>query len=250
MKVVEFGRKDAPVAVLLHGGGLSWWNYREAARFLQDKVRVVLPVLDGHAGSGRRFTTIEDNAREVIEWIDAEAGGCVAVLGGLSLGAQVAVEMLTQRPGICRGALIESASVVPMRVTGAMLGPGVRMSYPMVSKAWFTRLQFGALHMPEALYEDYRCDSRAIGLEDMLAFLRANAGYAVKDGIGKTRAKVEICVGGRESGGMRRSARRLHEAIPGSDLCLLPGLRHGELSMGKPEEYARRVLGLLGAEKN
>ena len=23
MKVVEFGRKDAPVAVLLHGGGLS-----------------------------------------------------------------------------------------------------------------------------------------------------------------------------------------------------------------------------------
>ena len=98
MKIVEFGQKGAPVAVLLHGGGLSWWNYREAARFLQDKVRVVLPVLDGHAGSGRRFTTIEDNAREVIEWIDAEAGGCVAVLGGLSLGAQVAVEMLTPPP--------------------------------------------------------------------------------------------------------------------------------------------------------
>ncbi|MGN1249093.1 MAG: alpha/beta fold hydrolase, partial [Candidatus Spyradocola sp.] len=79
MKVVEFGRKDAPVAVLLHGGGLSWWNYREAARFLQESMRVVLPVLDGHAGSERRFTTIEDNACEVIEWIDAEAGGCVAV---------------------------------------------------------------------------------------------------------------------------------------------------------------------------
>ena len=66
MKVVEFGRKDAPVAVLLHGGGLSWWNYREAARLLQQKMRVVLPLLDGHAGSDRHFTSIEDNAREVI----------------------------------------------------------------------------------------------------------------------------------------------------------------------------------------
>lgn len=245
MRIVEFGQKGAPVAVLLHGGGLSWWNYREAARLLQDKVRVVLPVLDGHAGSERHFTSIEDNAREVIGWIDAEAGGCAAVLGGLSLGAQVAVEMLWQRPDICRGALIESASVLPMRLTGAMLGPSVRMSYPLVSKEWFTRLQFGALHMPEAYYEDYRRDSREIALEDMLAFLKANAAYALKDGLGKTRAKIEICVGGREPGGMRRSAQKLHEAMPGSALRVLPGLRHGELSLGQPEEYARRVLGLL-----
>ena len=248
MKIVEFGQRGAPAAVLLHGGGLSWWNYREAARLLQQKMRVVLPLLDGHAGSDRHFTSIEDNAREVIGWIDAELGGSAAVLGGLSLGAQVAVEMLRQRPDICRGALIESASVLPMRLTGALLGPSVRMSYPLVSKEWFTRLQFDALHMPQALYEDYRRDSREIALEDMLAFLRANAAYALGDGLNKTRARIEICVGGRETGGMRRSAKLLHEAMPGSALRVLPGLRHGGLSIGQPEEYARRVLGLLEKE--
>ena len=46
-----------------------------------------------------------------------------------------------------------------------------------------------------------------------------------------------------------RWARRLREAIPGSELHVLSGLRHGELSMGQPEEYARRVLGLLEAKK-
>ena len=93
-------------------------------------------------------------------------------------------------------------------------------------------MQFDALHMPEALYEDYRRDSREIALGDMLAFLKANAAYALKDGLGKTRAKIEICVGGGESGGMRRSAQKLHEAMPGSALRVLPGLRHGELSLG------------------
>lgn len=35
--------------------------------------------------------------------------------GGLSLGGQVAVEMLSQRPEICRYALLESALVKPMK---------------------------------------------------------------------------------------------------------------------------------------
>lgn len=60
-------------AVLLHGGGLSWWNYRAVADLLAaNGHRVVLPVLDGHAGSDRPFTSIEDNASELVALIDRE----------------------------------------------------------------------------------------------------------------------------------------------------------------------------------
>ena len=33
----------------------------------------------------------------------------------------------------------------------------------------------------------------------------------------------------------------IHRAIPGSELEILPGLRHGDLSMNHPELYARMV---------
>ena len=73
--MVEFGQQNRDVVVLLHGGGLSWWNYREVAVQLAARYRVVLPVLDGHADSDAPFTTMEDNAARLIDYIDAHFGG-------------------------------------------------------------------------------------------------------------------------------------------------------------------------------
>ena len=70
MRYVEYGKENREVIILLHGGGLSWWNYREAAEILMADYRVILPVLDGHSGSDDDFTTIEQNAARIIEWID------------------------------------------------------------------------------------------------------------------------------------------------------------------------------------
>ena len=132
MLVQEFGKKNSDVILLLHGGGLSWWNYREVSQLLAERYHVVLPVLDGHADSDAPFTTIEDNAARLISYINAHFGGQVLALGGLSLGGQVAVEMLSQRKDICRYALIESALVKPSKLTAAMIGPTFGMSYGLI----------------------------------------------------------------------------------------------------------------------
>ncbi len=31
MNYVEYGKENSDVIILLHGGGLSWWNYKEVA---------------------------------------------------------------------------------------------------------------------------------------------------------------------------------------------------------------------------
>ena len=117
MIVKEFGIGNSEVIVLLHGGGLSWWNYRDEAEILKDRYHVVIPILDGHSGSDSSFTSIERNASELIRYIDLSFGGHVLAIGGLSLGGQILVEMLVQRGDICSFALIESALVIPMKLT-------------------------------------------------------------------------------------------------------------------------------------
>ena len=174
MHVKVYGDEAAEKILLLHGGGLSWWNYRDEAEALAGEYRVILPILDGHAGSDRPFTTIEDCAAALLAYVDRELGGSVALLGGLSLGAQVALEMLTQRPALCRCALIESAMLLPSRLTHALIGPALSGSYGLIRNRSFARLQFRSLHMREALFEDYYRDSSAIAREDMIAFLRAS----------------------------------------------------------------------------
>jgi pimeloyl-ACP methyl ester carboxylesterase len=47
MNYREFGAKNRYTLILLHGGGLSWWNYRAEAELLQSDYRVILPILDG-----------------------------------------------------------------------------------------------------------------------------------------------------------------------------------------------------------
>ena len=235
--MIEFGQQNPDVVMLLHGGGLSWWNYRKAAALLAERYHVVLQVLDGHADSDAPFTTIEDNAARLVSYIDTHFGGQVLAIGGLSLGGQIAVEMLSQRPDICRYALIESALVKPMKLTHALIGPAFGMSYGLIRQKWFAKLQADYLGIPKALFDDYYRDTCAISKADMIAFLKANSIYTIKSGLSETKAKVKIVAGSREQKSIRDSAAMLHKAIPGSSLELLPGLRHGDLSLNKPEQY-------------
>ncbi|MBR4291799.1 MAG: alpha/beta hydrolase [Oscillospiraceae bacterium] len=235
MTVIEYGKQNKNFVVLLHGGGLFWWNYRDAAEILSEDFHVVLPVLDGHGGE--KFTSIEDNAARIISYIDEYFGGQVAVLGGLSLGGQIALEMLVQRPDICRSALIESALVKPSRLTRALIGPTFAMSYGLIKQRWFARWQASYLGIPGALFEDYYRDTCAISKEDLIAFMQANCGYALKPMA--TTARVKIVAGSREQRRILESAKMIHRGIPGSELEILPGLRHGDLSLNRPEPYAR-----------
>lgn len=246
MTVVEFGKQNNDTILLLHGGGLSWWNYREAARLLEKNYHVILPVLDGHGGSDAAFTTIADNAARLIAYIDAHFGGQILAIGGLSLGGQIAVEMLSQRKDICQYALLESALVKPMKLTGALIGPTFGMSYGLIRQKWFAKLQAGYLGIPSDLFDDYFRDTCAIRKGDMIAFLKANSIYTIKPTLSETEAKVKIAAGAREQKNIRDSAKLLHAAIPDSSVEILPGLRHGDLSINHPQRYVRMLTEWIG----
>jgi pimeloyl-ACP methyl ester carboxylesterase len=167
-------------------------------------------------------------------------------IGGLSLGGQIAVEMLSRRSDICRYALIESALVRPMKLTHALIGPTFGMSYGLISQKWFARLQADYLGIPKELFDDYFRDTCKISKADMIAFLKANSSYTVQPGLSETKAKVKILAGAKEQKNIRDSAKMLHETIPGSSMELLPGLRHGDLSLNNPEQYAKILTDWIG----
>ena len=246
MKIIEYGKQNSSIIMLLHGGGLSWWNYRAEAELLSDRCHVVLPVLDGHADSGRSFTGIEENADRIISFIDSEYGGSVLLIGGLSLGAQILVEMLSRRKDICRYAIIESASVIPSGMTNALIGPTFAASYGLIRRKWFARMQFRYLHIREDLFENYYQDTSKISRDSMIAFLKANTAYETKPEFQNTCAQTRIIVGGKEQRKMIRSSWLLYGMLPGSQLEIKGGLYHGEYSLNHPEEYVNDLLEMIG----
>ncbi|MBR3227637.1 MAG: alpha/beta hydrolase [Erysipelotrichaceae bacterium] len=245
MKYQEYGKENRDTVMLLHGGGLSWWNYREAAKLLEKRYHVILPILDGHALSDRHFTSIEDNAEEIISFIDRELGGSLKLLGGLSLGAQTVLEILARRSDICEYALIESAAVIPSRLTNALIGPAFGSSYGLIKKRSFARLQFASLHIKEELFEDYYRDTCLIAKEDMIAFLKASTSYSLKKGLHKCSAKALVITGEKENREITGSVRLILTELEGSTARIINGLHHGEYSLNHADEYVKDLEELM-----
>ena len=248
MNCMEYGHTNKDTVILLHGGGLSWWNYREIAEKLSSSYRVILPILDGHAQSDAGFSTIEDNAERVISFIDEQFGGSVLLIGGVSLGGQILLEILSRRKDICRYALVESALVIPSKFVHAMIRPAFGSCYGLIRHRWFSKLQFRSLRIRDDLFEEYYRDTCGISKSDMIAFLEANALYSLKSSIRDSLAEVYVFVGERESRVMRKSAERIHEALSGSVLHVLPKLYHGQFSLNGSEDYVKTVLKIVQKE--
>ena len=245
MNYIEYGKENREVIVLLHGGGLSWWNYKEVAEMLQRDYRVILPILDGHAGCDKAFTTIEDNAAKLIEFIKRELGGTVLMIGGLSLGGQVLLEVLSQCKNICKYAIVESALVVPSKFLRSMIKPAFGTCYGLIRYKWFSKLQFKSLRIKPDLFDEYYKDTCSISKNDMISFLQENSVYSLKESIKDCEAKVHIFVGEKENQKMKKSAAMIHEKLEDSILNVLPNMYHGEFSINHAGEYVKKLLEIV-----
>jgi len=79
----------------------------------------------------------------------------------------------------------------------------------------------------------------------MIAFLKANSNYDIKDTLPDCKAKALIVVGGRERAIMKRSAELIADALPASSMVIMRDYYHGELSINHSEEYAQKLLQLI-----
>jgi pimeloyl-ACP methyl ester carboxylesterase len=150
MKFYTYGDPKLPAIMLIHGAGWSWWLYRRQAEKLQDRYRVILPVLDGHGEEAALpYVSTEASADKLLEYIDLNCGGKLFALSGVSLGCQIAIELLSRRKDLAEKAIIES---------GVCLSRPFLMNYSLFSLKLFGKLMFsesfnrwGLKMMPERM---------------------------------------------------------------------------------------------------
>jgi pimeloyl-ACP methyl ester carboxylesterase len=230
--------KQMPTIILMHGGGLSSWSLQSVVEHLQSEFHIVTPIIDGHGENGdEEFVSIQDSAEKLIDYIDANYNGKVFAVGGLSIGAQIITEVLSQRADIAQYAIIESALVYPIKGTAAMTIPAYKLLYGLVKSRWFSKLQAKTLCVPDDMFEKYYRDSLKISKQSLINITLSNGNYNLKNSIEDTQSKVLIIIGENEIGVMKKSAQRLHEAIKDSELYIAPAMRHGELSLVHPKKY-------------
>jgi len=233
-----FGNKDKPVILFLHGGGLSWWSWKPQIEELRYDFFVVTAIIEGHGEAAETpFVSIQKSAENLVKTINEEYGGRIFVICGLSIGAQILVEALAQKPDITEYAVIESALVIPMKIMAALTVPLCDLCYGLIKKRWFAKLQGKTLNIPDDLFESYLEDSSRMTKESLINITKSNGNYSIPVGLKKTKAKVLILVGEKELGMMKKSAMLLNETISGSRLVIVEKSGHGEISLNASGKY-------------
>ncbi|WP_424357349.1 alpha/beta fold hydrolase [Methanocella sp. MCL-LM] len=243
--MTEAGPADAPSVLFLHGGGMSGWMWDNILRLMQD-YHCIVPDLPDHGGSrGESPFAHEKAAALIAETIKARAHGGKAHVVGVSLGAQVLLELLAAFPEVVDHAVVNSPELRPVPGSGLMLhpllfDPTVKLTIPLARNKSFARLQARSYHLPEDMFEAYFEDTRQTRGEVLARILRANMTYKLPAALKEVNVPVLALVGGKEYGMMKASARDVAATLPNGRGYVVPGVGH-TFSFEKPELYARLV---------
>lgn len=91
----KLGENTNPIIVLIHGCFQPWQSILPIAEHFEEDYHVIIPALNGHTSEeGSRFTSIENEAKEIENYILSEYGKDVYAVCGLSMGGAVAYTIL------------------------------------------------------------------------------------------------------------------------------------------------------------
>nr|MDF9459978.1 hypothetical protein [Bacillus pumilus] len=143
-----------------------------------------------------------------------DAHGRKVILIGFSLGAQVAVEVLSNEPDIVDIAVINSALVMPPPWLYLMVRPLLPLTYPLLKKDWFIQLQAEKMGLPNDVLNDYAADSKSLQKKTLLTMFQENLHYKLPDTFQQAKARILVTVGEKEKGIMKRSAKKITTSHP------------------------------------
>ncbi|MDB8626921.1 alpha/beta hydrolase [Streptococcus parasanguinis] len=250
MKFHEFGDKNLPPILLIHGGGSSWWNYLRQARILSGEYRVILPTLNGHGEEYHLdYVSTEDSALEILDYIKEHCGGKVFAIGGVSLGGQIAMELLSLDSEIAEKAIIDGSLCIPQPGLAKLSIFLVSLFGKLMFSKFSCKLQLSMmdkLAYPEEIKAYYLEDLPKTPIKTLVTIYKTYMGcYKLKDTISASKAQVLYIYGEKELNCVKASAKLFQQLHPNTILYEAKGYNHGYLSAYLPQEWIDLVVPFL-----
>lgn len=253
----EFGDKNSPDILLIHGGGNSWWNYLRQARILADKYHVILPTLDGHGEEYKKdYISTENSAKQIMEYIKNSCNGKLFALGGVSLGGQIVIELLSLDRDIAKKAIIDGTLCIP-QPTLARIGIII---IKLFGKLLFNKVSckiqlslikkiYPEIAFTEELKKYYIEDIARISSKTLVTIYKTYMGkYRLKFSISKNKAQVLYIYGEKEMKCIKKSAKLFKKMHSNCIVYEAQGYNHGYLSAYFPMEWVKIVNPFLEKE--
>ncbi|MEK4426439.1 alpha/beta fold hydrolase [Solibacillus sp. FSL K6-1523] len=207
MNFKQFGDGEE-VLLFLHGGGVSSWMWESQINYFKN-YHCITPDLPGHGASSNEVFSMESSINKLWNTLDEVAPNKNWNVIGFSLGSQIALQMINERPNAFKRAMINSALVIPQKTMRLCISPTIYVTYPLIQKRAFAKLQAKTLGISDTYFEKYYMDTCNMSRSNLIHILKENLNFVLPATIINANTQFLFTIGEKENRLMKQSMKKL-----------------------------------------
>ena len=243
MNFRTLGNKVAPTLMLIPGLGVSYEIFLPLIGLLEDRFHIIAVEVDGFTlDCHTDFTSVDDQASQIVEYVKEHHDGHLDVAYGLSLGGKILSRVLERNEVVIDHAVMDAAPLLPL--PRWLVGP---LRYLQCVNVWtcyhwtgFWRWVFRS-HYFDVLLDECRKVYPFGGSKAVLDGYKSV--YTNKLG-SITGADIHYWYGTLEAFVAKPQAKHLKALCPEVHIEIFKGLNHGQLLVDHPDQVAERITSL------
>lgn len=253
MKIHEFGRENKRCVLFLHASCTGWDFYEESIRLLAEDYHVIVPAMPGHdLTTNEDYTSVEEIALALEQWLQERSYTHVHGLYGLSMGGSVVLRLLANGRVRFDKAVID-AGITPYQLPWILTRFIAVRDFLMVEMGKHSRKLLELAYPPEKY--------GAEGLDYMQQLMKHMSArtiwrvfdscnnYSMPKPVSVPPTKIQYWYGSLEKKARAWDIGYVKKNFPGTEFVELPGLDHAEYALLHPAEMAGRMLAFLDGQE-
>ena len=241
MNIQLFGKNEAPTLLLIPGLGVSYEIFLPLIRLTEDRFRILAVEADGFTlGKQTRFTSIDDQAVQIIAYLQQHCGGHIHCAYGLSMGGKILSRILERNELTINHAILDAAPLLPL--------PKWLVNPLRYYQAWNVWTCYHWTGFWKRVFRSHYFD---VLLDECKKVFPFGGTQAVKDGykdIYTNRlesihgADIHFWYGTKEAFVAKPQAKHLLALCPEAHIDVFDGMNHGQFLIDHPDEVAKMII--------
>ena len=246
MTVHEFGQENKKTVVLIHPS-LVMWDYFEYVRpLLEKKYHLVIPALPGYDPDEKcDYTSVEQIARDIEDWLIVNNGGEADCIYGCSMGGSIVARILADNRIAIKSAVIDGG-ITPYQLPRPITFFIALRDFLMIllGRIGGTKLLEKAFSADEYTEEDIAYVTkvlRMISLRTIWRTFDSCNNYSMPKKIATSCRTIEYWLAESEIKARKWDIRYIRKAFPGTVFRKVKGIGHAGLATLRPEAFAKGI---------
>ncbi len=244
MDFAVYGREEAPSLLLIPGLGVSYEIFYPLIDLLKDRFHIIAVGIDGFLlGKESAFTSVDDQAGQIIQYVQRNLNGHLDASYGLSLGGKILSRILERNEIVIDHAIMDAAPLLPLPKWS--VDP---LRYYQSLNVWTCYHWTGFWRW---VFHSHYFD---VLLDECKKVWLSGRGKAVRDGYKDVYTHklesingddIHYWYGTKEAFVAKPQAKHLLTLCPDARIEVFHKMNHGQFLVDHPDEVANRILNIV-----